>query len=225
MNRPLRVGVVTPHRAPGPEVELPAMTDGRVTVVLARTAPPPTADDPTVDLVDLEGATETFRGHRIDVVAHASTTTGYVVGRRAEADLVARLAALCGVPAVATCSAAVAALDAREVERVQLVHPPWFAEELDELGCAYFRSHGLDVLVSRATELPLDPALVQPAHVIDWVEGHVDPTAQAVFLAGNGFRSAAAVRDLERRLDLLVLASNQALLHGVLAAVDGTARG
>ena len=35
----LAVGVVTPHAAAGPEVELPAMTRGRVTAVVSRTGP------------------------------------------------------------------------------------------------------------------------------------------------------------------------------------------
>jgi maleate isomerase len=36
----LTIGVVTPHAAAGPEVELPGMSDGRISVVLARTRSP-----------------------------------------------------------------------------------------------------------------------------------------------------------------------------------------
>ena len=39
----LTVGVVTPHEAAGPEVELPAMTRGRVVTVVSRTGSPPEA--------------------------------------------------------------------------------------------------------------------------------------------------------------------------------------
>ena len=39
----LMVGVVTPHEAAGPEVELPAMTRGRVATIVSRTGPPPGA--------------------------------------------------------------------------------------------------------------------------------------------------------------------------------------
>ena len=34
------------------------------------------------------------------------------------------------------------------VGRVQLVHPPWFDDEFDELGDAYFRGQGFDAVVT-----------------------------------------------------------------------------
>ena len=151
-------------------------------------------------------------------VVHASTTCGYVIGRREEADLVERLAQRFAVPAVASCSAAAAALRRHEVGRVQLVHPPWFDEEFDDLGAAYFRSQEIDAVVTKAVGLPEDPAGVEPQHVVDWVEHHVEDRAEAVFLAGNGFRAAAAVDELESRTGRLVLEVNQVLLWGILAA-------
>ena len=60
-----------------------------------------------------------------------------------------------------------------EVEQVQLVHPPWFADEFDELGAAYFRSQGFDAVVTKAVTLPTDPAHVGAQRVVDWVEQHV----------------------------------------------------
>jgi maleate isomerase len=59
---------------------------------------------------------------------------------------------------------------------------------------------------------------VQPRQVIDWVEHHLEERAEAVFLAGNGFRAAGAVEELELRTGRLVLEANQALLWGILAA-------
>jgi maleate isomerase len=59
---------------------------------------------------------------------------------------------------------------------------------------------------------------VEPQDVVSWVEHHVADRAEAVFLAGNGFRAAGAVEELERRTDRLVLEANQALLWGILAA-------
>ncbi len=73
-------------------------------------------------------------------------------------------------------------------------------------------------MVTKAGGLPDDPARVDPARVIDWVEHHVEDRAEAVFLAGNGLRAAGAVEELELRTGRLVLEANQALLWGVLAA-------
>lgn len=232
----LTVGVVTPHAAAGPEVELPAMTRGRVTTVVSRTgslleaspAPSRTAPPAHAELVAstepaaLDRAAVTFRGRTLAAVAHASTTSGYVIGHRREAALVERLSQRFDVPAIASCAAAAAALQTHGVGQVQLVHPPWFDDEFDELGVAYFRSHEVDAVVTKAVGLPDDPARVDKRSVIAWVEQHVADRAEAIFLAGNGFRSAGAVEELELRTGRLVLEANQTLLWGILAET-GTA--
>jgi maleate isomerase len=231
----LRVGVVTPHAAPGPEVELPELAAGRLTVVLARVRPagadaawaPPTsaaglralADPSTVDHAAAE-----FRSGSVDVVAYASTTSGYALGHEGEAALVAGLSRSCGVPAVGSGPAAVAALRACGAGRVALVHPPWFDTEIDELGARYFRDQGFAVTLHKARELPDDPARIRPGPVADWVARHVDADADAVFLAGNGFRAAAAIGELERRTGRPVLTANQVLLRAVLARAPAPGR-
>jgi len=58
---------------------------------------------------------------------------------------------------VASCAAAAAALRTHGVWQVQLVHPPWFDDEFDKLGAAYFRSQGFDAVVTNAVGLPDDP--------------------------------------------------------------------
>ena len=228
----LTVGVVTPHWAAGPEVELPAMTSGRVATVVSRTgspgeapqaparpAPPAHAElRASTEPAALDRAAVAFGGTPLAAVAHASTTSGYVIGHREEAALVERLSQRFDVPAVATCAAVAAALRTRGVEQVQLVHPPWFDDDFDELGVAYFGGQGFDPVVTKAADLPPDPARVDAQHVIDWVERHVQDRASAVFLAGNGFRAAEAVEELEMRTGRLVLQANQALLWGLLAA-------
>jgi maleate isomerase len=228
----LTVGVVTPHVAAGPEVELPAMTRGRLATVVFRTASPPEASQASsrtappahaelrasIEPAALDRAAAIFRGSTLAAVAHASTTTGYVIGHREEVGLVERLSQRFDVPAVASCAAAAAALRTHGVGQVQLVHPPWFDDEFDELGAAYFRRQGFDVVVTKAVGLRVEPARVEPQRVIDWVEHHVKDRAEAVFLAGNGFRAAEAIDELELRTGRLVLEANQALLWAILAA-------
>jgi maleate isomerase len=232
----LTVGVVTPHAAAGPEVELPAMTRGRVATVVSRTGAPPEASQApsrtaprahaelraSTGAAALDRAAVAFSGRTLAAVAHASTTSGYVIGHREEAALVERLSQRFAVPAVASCAAAAAALRTHGVEQVQLVHPPWFDDEFDELGAAYFRSQGFAAVVTKAVGLPEDPARVAPQRVIDWVEHHFEDRAEAVFLAGNGFRAAGAIEELESRTGRLVLEANQALLWGILAATGTT---
>lgn len=225
----LRVGVLTPHAAPGPEVELPEMTPGRVTAVVARIRPagaaeswtPPTSAAGLRALADrstVDQAAAAFRTGSVDVVAYASTSSGYALGPDGETALVQDLRRSCGVPVVGSGPAAVAALHACGARRVAVIHPPWFDAEMDELGLRYFRDQGFEASVTTATGLPDDPALVRPQDVVDRVAGLVDEAADAAFLAGNGFRAAGAIEELERRTGRAVLTANQVLLWSVLAA-------
>ncbi len=168
----LTVGVITPHTAPGPEVELPAMTSGRLATVVSRTGSPPRPSQTpsrtaaparselrtSTELAAIDRAAFTFRDRTLAALAHASTTTGYLIGYQDEAATVERLSHRFGVPAVASCAAAVAALRTHEIGRIQLVHPPWFDDELDELGAVYFRGQGVDTVVTKAVDLSSDPA-------------------------------------------------------------------
>lgn len=212
----LRVGVLTPHAAAGPEVEFPAMTSHRVTAVVARVRTAGSGLRALVGPSAADLAAVPFWDASVGVVAYASTSSSYVLGHRGEAALVEELHQSCGVPVVSSGSSAVAALRACGSQRVALVHPPWFDEELDGLGSRYFRDEGFEVSLSKASGLPDDPAEVRPGHVIDWVVRHVGAEADAVFIGGNGFRAAGAIDELERRTGRLILEANQVLLWSIL---------
>jgi maleate isomerase len=227
----LRVGVLTPHAAVGSEAELPDMASGRVVAVVVRVWPPgiaaeavrtpPTAASALRSLTRgpaLDRAAVSIRNESVDAVAYASTSSGYALGHRAEAELVERLRHRCGAPVVASGSAAVEALRTCRSQQVALVHPPWFDDEIDELGVRYFRDQGFDVKLSKATDLPNEPHRVRPEHVVDWVTRHLDDQADAVFIGGNGLRAAHAIDELERVTGRLVLEANQVLLWSILAA-------
>ena len=230
----LTVGVITPHAAPGPEVELPAMSSGRLATVVSRTGSPSAPSHTSsrtaaparselrtsTEFAAIDRAAFTFGDQTLAAVAHASTTTGYLIGYQDEAATVERLSHRFGVPAVATCAATVAALRTHEVGRIQLVHPPWFDDQLDELGAVYFRGQAFDTVVTKAVDLSSDPARVEYQHVVEWVEHHLDDRAEAVVLAGTGFRAAGAIQEVELRTDRLVVEANQALLWRILAVTD-----
>lgn len=229
--RGFSAGVLTPHAAAGPEIEIPDMSQGRVTVSVARirspeaaagTSPPgPTTARALRDLTEpaaVDGAAARFGDSAVDAVAHASTTTGYVLGARSETALLERLATTCGVPVVGSAGAAADALRACGADRLVLVHPPWFDDEIDRLGVDYFRDQGFDVTLLKAADLPRDPRRIQPEGVTDWVSRQLGDGDEALYLAGNGFRAARAVAELEHRTGRLVLQANQVLLWAILAA-------
>jgi maleate isomerase len=163
-----------------------------------------------------------FPDRSIDALAFASTSSGYAIGFDAEVALLQRLHQQWALPVGSSCLAAVEALRAFGIERVAVVHPPWFDDETNDLGAAYFRAQGFDVVASRADTLPGDPTRTQPGPIIDWVSRHLSDQTEAVFFGGNGFRAAGAVERLERRIDRLVLEANQVLLWSILAATQTT---
>src|SRR5215472_7383974 len=226
----IRIGVLTPHEVPGPEVEFAAMAPGRLTVRVARYGHPdlggsggpvsPAELGPLTTAPFLDRAAERLVTEPVDVIGYASTTAAYTIGFDAEMAMVLRLSQLTGRPVAATCTSAVRALRVLQVERIALVGAPWFAPGFNELGAAYFADQGFDVVSSASAGLSRDPRAVEPAAVCEWASRHVADAAQAVFIGGNGFRAAGAIDALETAIGRPVLTSNQVLLWQLLAQVD-----
>jgi len=158
----------------------------------------------------------------IDAVGHASTTSAYAVGFDQEAEMVSRLSALLAVPVAATCASAVLGLRALAVQRVALVGAPWFDAELNDLGAAFFRSQGFDVVSSASAELSQEPDRIASDDVVAWTARHVGDDAEGIFIGGNGFRAVAAIEPLETSIRRPVLTANQVLLWNLLARVGAS---
>lgn len=230
----ISIGVLTPHAAVGPEHELPAMAPGittRVVRVPVDVGGAETAAAPPISPVGLRALTaapvldeavDLLLAEPVDVIAYASTSSAYAIGFDAEVAMLARLSRRTGVPVVGTCASAVRALRLLAAQRVALVHPPWFDEELNELGASYFRSQGFEVVISASAELAPDPDRIEPAAVVEWASRHVPGDAETILIGGNGFRAAAAIGALERRTGRPVLESNQLLLWEILAETGST---
>jgi maleate isomerase len=228
--RAIRVGVLTPHTAVGPEEELPAMAPSRIVTCVVRVP----ADDVRADPTTLSGlralatspaldqAAATFGQSSLDVLGYASTSSAYAIGFDTEEELASTLSRRLGIPVAATCASAVLALRVLGVERVALVHPPWFDAELNELGTAYFESQGLDVVSSTSASLSRDPGRIEATAVYEWTALHLSAEAEGVFIGGNGFRAAGAIAALEARIGRPVLTSNQVLLWNLLAQIGAT---
>jgi maleate isomerase len=165
----------------------------------------------------IDEALSAFAPGSVDVLGYASTSSAYALGYDTESRLVERVSERWAVPVCSTSMAAVMALRSFHVDRVALVHPPWFGAALNDLGVTYFRSQGFSVVESSLAGVANDPDAVVPGMVVDWVARHVSDDADAVFIGGNGFRAGAAIGELEDRLGRLVLESNQVLLWSILA--------
>ncbi len=225
----ISVGILTPHLAAGPEVELPAIAPGRVATQVARISAPGVAassggtprpaglrDLATPDA--LEAAAGAFAPGSIDAIGYASTSSAYTLGFDTESAMVVELSRRLGLPVVSTCRSAVQAVRMLKVERLALVHPPWFDDKVNELGASYFASQDVTVIMSASADLANDPSRIETEALVEWVTRNVPDNAEAIFFGGNGFLAAGAIDRLETT-QRAVLESNQVLLWSILEAI------
>jgi maleate isomerase len=231
----VRIGLLVPHAAVGPEAEMQAMAPSSVTIhatrvpfgamaaggVMDETIPlgpvrafaePPHVDD----------AAELLATSPLSAIAFANTGAGYAIGVDGESELIARLERRTrGIPVVGACRAVVDGLHALAVRRIAVVNPPWFDAQLNDLGAAYFRAAGFDVVFSSPCGLRSDQPRITPEALHAWVAGNVPEDAEAIVIGGNGLRSVGVIAALEEDLDRPVLTANQALLWAALRVAEG----
>jgi maleate isomerase len=218
-----RIGVLTPHADIGPESEFHAMAPAGVSIHAARVPlgvyAPDGQMDPTIALApvrafteppQIDDAAELLAAAPLHAIAVAFTSSSYVGGAGADTALQARLAGRTrGVPVVITGAAAVTAMQTLGVHRLALVNPPWFSPELDQLGAAYFRAAGCEVVAHGPAALPSAQRAVHPGQLYEWVREQTPAAAEAVFIGGNGFRAVGVIAALEEDLGRPVLTANQ----------------
>jgi maleate isomerase len=228
-----RIGLIAPDADFVPDAELTAMAPQGVSVhatrVHLRSAPQLSGAEP-IELATLRAyvkpplldeAAGLLAAGPASVIAYAFTSTCYLGGDGDDDALRARLEQrTSGTPVVTTCVAATQAMRVLGVERIALVHPPWVSADLSALGAAYFRRRGLDVVMAASVPLHANPRQLEPGDVYDWVRYNTPVDADAVFLAGNGFRTVSLIAALEAELGRPVLSANQVLLWAALRAAD-----
>jgi maleate isomerase len=232
-----RLGVLTAHGGIGAESELQAMAPQGVILHASRVHFGAMAAggemDPTIPLAAVrafaeppfvDDATELLAAAALDAIGYGFTCSAYAIGGDGEEAMVARLEERTrGIPVTTSCAAAVAGLRALGVERLALISPPWFDEELNSLGSAYFRELGLDVVFSASAELPSNQRRIEPKQLFEWARHQMPDAADGVFIGGNGFRAVGVIEALETKLDRPVVTANQALLWSMLALSDSDA--
>ena len=219
-----RIGVLTVHLDPVPESEFYTMAPAGVSVHAARVplgimgpdgqiiprvdpdvarafSQPPEVDDAAALLTPLKP----------NVIIYAFTSSSYILGSKADAQLKARLQNRTGgIPIVIQTPSLVSALRALESEHIALIHPPWFSTELDALGAEYFQKEGFDVVYHGSAQLRSDYGDIEPEQIFQWAKNEVPDNADTVVIGGGGFRAIGAIEALERSLGRPVLSANQA---------------
>lgn len=228
-----RLGLLLPHTDVEPDSEFAALAPDGVSTHAMRVrylgiVGPGDAVTRARSFVEpprIDEAAEMLAETRPGAIALCYTSASYVHGPDGDAALKSRLETRTrGIPVAITCLAAVAALRAFGARRVALIHPPWFAEEVDRRGAEYFQKQGFDVVFHARAPLRNDRGNVHPGPLYEWARTNVPKEAEAVFMGGNGMRTIGAIQALEEALGKPVITSNQAAFWGALRLANIPAR-
>ena len=221
-----RIGLLTPHLDPVPETELQVMAPTGVTIHAARVP---------LGMVDADGnivpeigpevakafsespaidhAVKLLQPLNLSAIVYAFTSSSYLLGAEGDEKLEARLSDLSGgVPIIIQSTALTAALRSLEIEKIALIHPPWFTSELDNLGATYFELAGFEVAFHDSPSLRSDYGDIPPDMIFNWISSNIPSDVDSVVIAGGGFRAIGIIRELESVLGKPVVTANQASL-------------
>ena len=236
-----RIGLLTPAADLGPESEFQAMAPAGVSIHAARVpfqAMAPGGDmDEAIPLAPVrafaeppyvDDAAELLSQAPVHVIAYGFTSSSYTGSAKDDQVMAERLQGRAGgIPVVVTGTAALSAIETLGASKLALISPPWFSDELTEMGADYFRREGVDVVSAQTAKIPNGQRDFHPGILYEWVRGSVPESADVVFLGGNGFRAVSVIEVLEEDLGIPVLTANQVLFWKSLrtaslrAPVDG----
>ena len=161
----------------------------------------------------------------VEIVGYFCTGGTFYRGPAYDADLVGRIAAAAGVPAVSTASAAADVLRLLGAERISVVTP--YLEWENDLLRTYYEALGFELL-SVDGDPQASPTGNQgicnqsPESVVEFATAACHAEAEVLFCACTAWRSLEVVEELERRLSRPVVTSNQATIWAIFDALGIT---
>ena len=128
-----------------------------------------------------------------------------------EADIVRRIEAASGHPAVATSAAIVAALHRLGARRVALVTP--YIDEINQREIAFLQRHGFECVANFGAGLftPREMYDVEPQEWLQLARTHVPPQADCLFMSCTAIRALPMIAACEAALGIPLVTSNQAM--------------
>jgi maleate isomerase len=185
-----RLGVLTHDDSAISESELWTMAPDGVSLHTSRIRFPDLAT--FADPPGPERATDLLARLPLQAIIYAWTVGSYLLGTSGEQELVGRVEQHSrGIPILMSAMAATAAFRALEAERIALVHAPFFTDDFDQKGAAYFRERGFEVVHVSHLLPPVEVphpntgSAASPAEIYEWVRANVPRSAQAVFIGGT----------------------------------------
>ena len=181
----------------------------------------------SVDLMnaDTKRGAEYLKTAQVDIVVYGCTTGSFYKGPGYDAELLEMIGETAGVPAVGMSPAVADAFRALDAKRISVAtpYPNWINDQLR----AYYESLGFEIL-----NVDGDPATAESGHqaandqdpesVLEYVASVCRPDADVLFCSCAAWRSLEIVEEIERRVGIPVVTSNQAAIWATLKALGVT---
>lgn len=229
-----RIGMFIVASEAVPEAEWQAMAPEGVSVHAARiAASTPWAgwrrDAKGVDLADdLARGCAHFAAMRLDAVVIGHTSSSVIGGKGWDDAVIAEMRQTLGPDVCVTTNGSdtVAGLQAVGAKKPFIVAPPWFGDGAIDAASEYYGAHGFDAAGVMRYDPGPDWRTIPPGELYDRGMGFAQEiaplfdqiveacpaNADAVFIAGTGFRCVGILDALEVALDRPVVSANQASL-------------
>jgi len=161
-----------------------------------------------------EAARLILPGEALDAVVYSCTAASALLGYEPVRDAIQ--AAKPGTAVITPTSAALDAFGALDCRAISVLTP--YTDVVTEAIVEYFEKCGMEVLNASCFGLTDDTeiARVAPDFIAEWAESTRHPKAEALFISCTALRAVPVLRELEVRLGIPVVASNQATFWSAL---------
>jgi maleate isomerase len=225
-----RLGILVPSGNPTVEPEMYRMAPPSVTVHFARLdsregTPGAHAgmEHRLLGYVDaLPAAIPPLAAVHPSVIVLAHTSVSYATGFEREPELIERISALAGCPAVTASRAILAAFEALHVHRVALATP--YSEAVEALGAKYWQAAGLALVSHRRLAHVTNIYEETEQRAYDLGVSTDTTNADALLISGTGLPTIGIVQRLEDELGKPVITGQTAALWKALRTAGVTTR-
>jgi maleate isomerase len=160
-------------------------------------------------------AAERLADARVDVIAFACTAASLYRGPGQDREIVSRIEARTGTPALATSGAVLKAFEAMGMKKIGLATP--YTDRVNQMEETFFRGSGVEVLRMKGLGCTGGEMAAIPPEEVRRTARDVDaPECDGIFLSCTNWRTLDSIEALEQELGKPVTSSNQATLWAAL---------
>ncbi|RJF64968.1 maleate cis-trans isomerase family protein [Rhodopseudomonas palustris] len=214
--RRLRAGVLVPSGNSVAEPEIRAMLPAGVSALVTRLPLRGSSRAELMTMLDgLEAAARLLADAQVDVIVFHCTAVSTFAPDLA-GTIRDRIQAATGLPCFTTADAIIAALQRLQARRVTLLTP--YIGEVHQREADFLVAGGFEVADSAWLGIDTNTEMgrCEPATLLDWAQREAATPADACLISCTAIKSLPIVAELERRIAMPVLTSNQCMVWYLL---------